>query len=188
MWSGGPGRPARGRRCSCQLFCFVSPQSLPPGGRSADMCHVGVGFVVDGHGHPAKWEERGRVAYSIGHRAEECVLLSTRTGKPQTLSPHNHCLPSALDPRLHPAGAVAIQGWWFTLGWVTRPTEETGPLACLLQDGKPVLQLHVQRGPTPAEAHPRAGLAPKPLRLANGRPRVCELGPQDGVCEPGRAR
>lgn len=82
----------------------------------------------------------------------------------------------------------STEGWWLTLGWVTRPTEETGPLACLLQDGKPALQLHAQRGPAPAEARPRPGLAPGPRGLANGRPRVCELGPQDGVCEPGRAR
>lgn len=83
-----------------------------------------------------------------------------------------------------------MQGQWPTLEWASQTAaEETGPLALILQDGKPVLQLCVERGPTPAEAPPGPCPVPKPCRLANARPSlVCELGPQDGVCVPACAR
>ena len=75
-----------------------------------------------------------------------------------------------------------------TLGERHVPEKELGHEPSFLRDGKPVLQLHVEKGPTPAEARPSLVPVPKPFRLANARPSlICRLGPQDGGFAPGRA-
>lgn len=104
-----------------------------------------------------------------GQESGSCCMPEQASLKPS--APRHQLLPPPPDQGVPPAGAVPTQGQSLTPDWVSQAaTEETGPQALVLQDGKPVLQLRVERGPTPAEARPEPGPVPEPCRLASVRP------------------
>lgn len=112
---------------------------------------------------PYQVEGEGKCCTPYQAWGRGACLVECLNKQSQTLSPHSRHLPSALAQGLHPAGAVTIQGQWFTLEWVSCPAGETGPLAFLLQDGKLVLQPKWREVPPQLRPSPALAYCPNPV-------------------------